>query len=201
MISADPSVFARRTEARARSGVSRKAVEIGVGRLPLVPPASLRREDRRRREDFRDVRPPLRRRGEFRRRRHVLRHQASGRDAPAEHLLQVGVRLRVDVRVHEPRDDPFARDVLDPGSGRQGRQRLRSRSTNGDDPLRGDHDQGIRHGRRPGPVNERGAAQDERGREQENAHPLRACPARRQPVQHFATAPSFSRSSSGTSTG
>ena len=124
----------RLRDGRARRLRSRgKPVEVRVRGLPLRPPSAADREDRRGREDVRNVGAGARVRREPHGLRHVLRHQPHGRDAPPQHRLQVRVRLGVDVRVDQARDDPASGDVHLPGAGRQRRERLGGRRPGGDD--------------------------------------------------------------------
>ena len=167
LISAAPSAFASRTDRRRLLGRRGKAIQMAVGGLALVPPAALRREDR----SGREARSGMSERSRDEARapashRHVLRHEAHRRDAPAQHRPQVLVGLRVHVGVDQPGEDPPPLGGDDLRSGRESRDRLRRRDAHGHDPALGDDEEGVSKRRRSRPVDERGPADGDRGGEQ-----------------------------------
>jgi hypothetical protein len=146
---------------------------VRVGRLPLVPPAPLRREDRRGGKDVGKVTARPRGGGERVRGRDVLGHQPHGRHAPAEHLFQVFLRFRVDVRVDQARHDPLSRRVPHVGAAGKLRDRRGGRNADRDDPAALHDEEGVGPRRRARSVDERRAAKSEnRGQEGLNGRPL-----------------------------
>ena len=143
-----------------------KAIQMAVGRLALVPPAALRREDGSGGKHVGHVRTASRRGRQRLGDRHVLGHEPDRRHAPAEHRSEVLIGLRVHVGIDQPGDDPLPRGVHDFRSGRQEPHRIRRRDAHGDDPSLGHHEQGVPKRRRSRPVDERGPADGDRGGEQ-----------------------------------
>jgi len=152
-----------------RVGSGREAIDARVGRVAFVPPAAPRGEDRSRGEHFRDVGAVARGPGELLGGRDVLRHEPHGRHAPREHRLQVLVGLGVHVGVDQARNDPSAFGRDDFGTGRDRGQRRGRRRAGRHDAAVGHDEQGVRHRRGPGPVDERGSAKDDGGGQQNSA--------------------------------
>ena len=161
-------------------GRGRKAIQMAVGRLALIPPAALRGEDGRGREDA--AGHPCERREAFAqslRSRDVLGHQADRSHAPAEHRLQVLFGLGVDVRVDQARErstSPSAAIDL-----RAGRKCRRAPPAWRAPPRRCDPPETTRResasGGDPVPVDERRPADGDRGGEQNRSrHARRAEP-------------------------
>ncbi len=120
LISAAPSAFALRTDRRASSAVAGKRFRCAVGRLALVPPAALRREDRSGGKHVGHVRTGSRR-GRLEPAAIATSSAMSRTDVTPQRSIvsEVLVGLRVHVGVDQAGDDPLARGVHDFRAGRQ----------------------------------------------------------------------------------